>query len=201
MRRPPSPVLACLAGPSPPSILAPLTTTITMSTTPPLLSPSDPPPQPYSVARRSISETLKGPGSTNPADLASRPLHPILRSWAQDQIARARTAHWTARICGERPEYHYQRQRESVGLHREVLPTPQLSLSGAVLTTITTMPTFGAANAGNPWGPATATPCQCSYALPNSPCPVPPINPLQATSAFLPPFPVAELTGEGVETD
>ena len=62
---------------------------------------------------------------------------------------------------------------------------------------ITTTPTFGVANAGNPWGPAAVTPCQCSYTLPNSPCPVPPVNPLQTTSAFLPPFPAAELTGRG----
>ena len=166
-----------------------------MSTTPPPLSPSDPPLKPYSVARWSISETLKGPGNTNPADLASCALHPILRSSAQDQIAQARAAHQTARIHGGQPEYPYLRQRESVGLHREVLPTPRLSLSGAVLTTITTMPTFGVANAGSPWGPAAVTPCQCSYTLPNSPCPVPPVNPLQATSAFLPPFPAVVLTG------
>ena len=65
--------------------------------------------------------------------------------------------------------------------------------------TITATPTFGAVNAGNLWGTATAMPCQCSYTLPNtlpnSLCLVPLANLLLTTSALLPPFPVKELTG------
>ena len=101
-----------------------------MSTTPNPPSQLDPPPRPYSIARRSINATLSGTTNMSQADLASRTLHPILRSWAQDQIARARAAHRTAHIRGEWPEYPYLRQRQSVGLHRQVLPTPQLSLLG-----------------------------------------------------------------------
>ena len=136
-----------------------------MSTTPLPPSLSGLPPKPYLMARRSINATLSGPVSTSPADLTSCTLHPILCSWAQDQIAWVRAAHRTARIRGEQQECHYWRQRASVGLHWQVLPTPLLSLSGGVLMTITTTPTFGVANVGNPWGPVAVTPCQCSCML------------------------------------